>query len=1101
MKRFTLLVLCGMLFSGSLALAQKKKRDQEPATSSSEENRMVSSTFSGLKFRNVGPAFTSGRVSDIAVNPDNHSEYYVAVASGGVWKTVNHGTTFQPIFDGQASYSVGCVSLDPNNPAVVWVGTGENNGQRSVAYGDGIYKSTDGGKSWKSMGLKNSEHIARIYIDPRNSQTVFAAVQGPLWSNGGERGLYKSTDGGESWENVLEVDEYTGVSDLVVDPRNPDVMYASTWQRQRKVWTFISGGPGSAIYKSTDGGETWKKSQSGLPGGDLGRIGLAISPVNPDVLYAIVEADSKRGGFFRSTDRGANWEKRNKYQTSGNYYQEIFCDPVEVGRVYVMDTYGHFTVDGGKTFNRIGERTKHVDNHAIWINPNDNRHMIWGCDGGVYETYDQTKTWHFKDNLPIIQFYKVAVDNDAPFYNIYGGTQDNNSMGGPSRTISANGIPNADWYITNGGDGFESQVDPENPNIVYAQAQYGWLVRYDRASGENMFIQPQPGKGEPGLRWNWDAPLLISPHDPARLYFGANRLFRTDDRGNEWTAVSGDLSRQVDRNKLPVMGKVWSVDAVAKNRSTSNYGNIVALDESPIKEGLLYVGTDDGLIQISQDGGGSWTKINHVSGVPEMTYVNMLVASQHDVNVVYAAFNNHKQGDFKPYLFKSSDQGKSWTKLSGGLPARGSVYAIAEDHVDPNLLFAGTEFGLFFTTNGGQDWVQLKGGLPTIAIRDIAIQKRENDLVLASFGRGFYVLDDYSPLRQVSEQTLTKQAHLFPIKDALMYVESRPLGLRGKGFQGDNYYAAENPPVGAVFTLYLNDAPKSLKDQRSARERELEESGESVSYPTLDEMRAEDREESSYLLFTITDTEGKVVNRVKAPMKKGLQRVVWNGHYPATTPVKLNDRGPMSPFSERSTGPRANPGDYQVSVAQVINGRIQELVGAQPFKLIKLENTTLPAENTEESLAFLADVAELQRQVTSVNAVQRDLTNRIKHIKKALLLTPEAPTSLLDSAKNYELDLMDINMKLNGDATLSRRYFETPPSINGRIGQIVYGMGRSTSSPTQTMQDGYAIAKEELAPVREEVQQLTQKIQTLETKLEGYGAPYTPGRSLIETER
>jgi photosystem II stability/assembly factor-like uncharacterized protein len=770
----------------SIALGQGRKKTAK--TEKEEQPAFNSADFSGLKFRNIGPALTSGRIADFAVREDKPSEYYVAVASGGVWKTVNAGTTWKPIFDAQGSYSIGCVSLDPNNHHVVWVGTGENNNQRSVAYGDGVYRSLDGGQNWSHMGLKDSEHISKILIDPNNSDVVYVAAYGPLWSAGGDRGVFKSMEGGKNWKPVLQVSEHTGIADLVMDPRNPNILYAAAHQRRRHVFTYISGGPESAIYKSVDGGETWTKQTKGLPSVDLGRIGLAISPVNPDYVFAIVEAADGKGGFFRSENRGETFVKRSDYTTSGNYYIEIFCDPVDIDRIYSMDTWFHISDDGGKSFKKLNEKWKHVDNHAFWVNPNDPDYYLAGCDGGIYESWDAGDHWHFKSNLPVTQFYKVSTDNAEPFYHVYGGTQDNFSMGGPSRTINSSGIVNADWYITNGGDGFETQVDPEDPNIVYAQSQYGYLVRHDKKNGESISIRPVERAEDEPYRWNWDAPLLISPHSNTTLYFAANRLFKSDDRGNTWEVISPDLTRQIDRNKLPVMGKVWGVDAVSKHLSTTIYGNIVALSESPLKKGLLYVGTDDGLVQISADDGENWRQQSTFPGIPDRTYVNMLLASQHEEDVVYAAFNNHKNGDFKPYLLKSTDRGTSWESIATNLPERGSVYAIAEDHVDANLLFAGTEFGVFFSVNGGKTWTQLKSGLPTIAIRDIEIQKRENDLVLASFGRGFYILDDYSPLRGIAKLSENNMdVEILPIKDSWMYHEATPLGLRGNSFMGASF--------------------------------------------------------------------------------------------------------------------------------------------------------------------------------------------------------------------------------------------------------------------------------------------------------------------------
>jgi photosystem II stability/assembly factor-like uncharacterized protein len=795
-----------LLFAFGMSWGQKKDNQEN-----GDKSPLNASTFSGMAFRDIGPALTSGRISDFAVNPDDPSTYYVATSSGGVWKTDNAGTTYQPIFDSQGSYSIGCVTLEPGNPHVVWVGTGENNNQRSVAYGDGIYKSHDGGQGWEHMGLKNSEHIGRIIVDPTNTDVVYVAAIGPLWSAGGDRGVYKTTDGGKTWNRVLYISENTGVTDIAMDPRDPNVLYAAAHQRRRRVFAYISGGPESAIYKSTDGGATWNKIMKGMPSVDIGRIGLAISPVNPDYVFAMVEAAEDKGGFYRSVNRGASWNKLSDYTTSGNYYIEIFADPVDIDRIYAMDTWFHWSEDGGKTFKKLNETWKHVDNHALWINPDDNKHLLVGCDGGIYESWDNGAHWHFKPNLPVTQFYKVSADNSEPFYYVYGGTQDNFTLGGPSRTLMQHGIMNQDWFITHGGDGFETVIDPKDPNIVYSQSQYGWLARYDRASGEEISIKPIEPEGE-AYRWNWDAPLIISPHNHKRLYFAANKVFRSNDRGDSWDVISPDLSRQLDRNQLEVMGKVWSMDAVAKNNSTTIYGNIVALAESPIKEGLLYAGTDDGLIHVSKDGGENWTKYSSFPGVPDRTYVNMIIASQFDENTVFAAFNNHKNGDFKPYILKSTNAGASWTSINGDLPERGSVYSLAQDHENKELLFAGTEFGVFFTVNGGQKWIQLKGGMPTIAVRDMDIQRRENDLVLATFGRGFRVLDDYTPLRQISETALEQEALLFPVKDALMYVEQLPLGLRGKSFQGASFYTAENPPFGAVFTYYLKEGIKTQKE-------------------------------------------------------------------------------------------------------------------------------------------------------------------------------------------------------------------------------------------------------------------------------------------------
>ncbi len=949
-------------------------------------------SLGAFKLRPIGPALTSGRISDFAVHPGKKSEFFVASSSGGVWKTVNAGTTFAPVFDAQGSYSIGCVVLDPSNPNVVWVGTGENNNQRSVGYGDGVYKSEDGGASWTNVGLKASEHIGMIAIDPRATDVVYVAAYGPLWSAGGDRGLYKTADGGKTWAPVLTVDEHTGVSEVHLDPRNPDVLYATAHQRRRHVFTQISGGPGSAVYKSTDAGKTWRKIVAGLPGGDLGRIGLALSPVVPNLVYAIVEAQEDRGGFYRSVDGGASWERRSGYTSSGNYYQELVCDPKDKDRVYSMDVFLQVTDDGGATWKALGDESKHWDSHALWIDPANTDYYLNGNDGGVYESFDRGRTWKYMPNLPVTQFYKVATDNDSPFYNVYGGTQDNYSLGGPSRTTSAHGIVNADWITTDTGDGFESAVDPEDPNIVYAQSQHGYLARFDRASGESTAIQPKPRKGEAEYRWNWDSPLFVSPHAHTRLYFAANKVFRSDDRGDSWEVISEDLTRRIDRNLLEVMGRVWPMDAVAKNASTSQYGNIVALDESPVAEGVLYAGTDDGLIQVTEDGGKNWRKIDKFPGVPDLTYVNDIVASHHDRATVYAAFNNHKRGDFKPYVLKSADLGKTWTSIASDLPGRGSVYALAEDPVRPDLLFAGTEFGLFATLDGGRHWKKLGSGLPTIAVRDIDIQKRESDLVLATFGRGFWVLDDYSPLRDVKPETLGKDGHVFPLKSAWMFVEKMPLGglgSREKGFQGESYFSAPNPPVAAVFTYHLKDAPKPLKDQRKDEEAALIKAGKPVPYPSRERLKAEQDQEPAVLLFTVADEDGQVVRVLREPARKGLNRATWDLRCPALEPTSPAQ---ASPASSGPSGTFVVPGAYSVSLASSVDGKITELAGPVKFEVKALTAVSLPAKDRTELAAFQKKVRKLSNSVSAASSTLRELGTLTRHYRASLKsVTAPAP--------------------------------------------------------------------------------------------------------------
>ncbi len=1046
---------------------------------------VTSRTFSSLRFRSIGPAWASGRISDFAVNPNNHSEWYIGVASGGIWKTSNNGTTFRPIFDRYGSYAIGCLAMDPNNPNVVWAGTGENNSQRALGYGDGVYKTEDGGKTWKNMGLKSSRQIGKILIDPRNSEVVYVASEGSVWGPGGERGLYKTADGGKTWEAVLTISEHTGVSDMVMDPRDPDLLIVASHQRRRHVFTKINGGPETALHKTTDGGKTWKKLTNGIPGGEKGAIGLAMSPANPDYVYAIIELPNRRGGFFRSTDRGESWERMSGHvSNSPQYYNEIFCDPVDKNKVYSVETFTYVTKDGGRNWSRLSNNGRHVDDHALWIDPYDTRHFVIGGDGGIYETFDDGSTWIYKSNLPITQFYRVAVDNSYPFYYVYGGTQDNNSMGGPSQNTSYSGVVNDDWFVTQGGDGFWQAIDPENPDIVYSEYQYGGLTRYDRKSGEGIDIIPQPPSGE-AYRWNWNAPLIISPHSHKRLYFAANKLFRSDDYGNSWEVISPDLTRQIDQNSLEVMGKIWPPEAIAKNASTSPYGTIVMVDESRVKENLIYVGTDDGLIQVTEDAGGTWRKIETFPDVPEFTFVSDILASKHDESIVFASFDNRKRDDFKPYLLKSTNKGDSWTMITKGLPENGTVHSLQQDHVNPDLLFAGTEFGFFISVDGGENWLKHSPGLPVIPVRDIALQERESDIVVATFGRGFYILDNYSPMRQVNSEIMSKEADILPIKDALVYMQSG-----GFSNQGSSYYRAGNPRPGAVITYYLKEAPKTLKQIRKAAEAEAKKNNQPISYPTWDELRAEDAETPAYLLFKITDEYGNEIRKLKANASAGLKRITWDFRYPSTYPPGNNSREYQS-----GGGIMTPPGNYKVSMGMVKEGEYTELVPAKSFKTVALNNTTMPASDRAALGRYHREIAELARVVWGASRFANSLTGHMNLLKVAISNTPGAPVDLMKRALAIQKDLNGIIVKFNGDRTISRRSGVQPPSLGQRISNLAYTQYGSTADATGTMRDSFRIIEQEFEPLLSQLKTLVEvELKSLESDMEDAGCPWTPGR-------
>lgn len=1048
--------------------------------------------LAGIPLRPIGPALTSGRIIDFAFDPQHRQTWYVATAGGGLWKTQNNGITWKPLFEHEGSYSLGVVEIDPNNPNTVWVGAGENNSQRSVSFGDGVYRSLDGGKTWQNMGLKNSEHISMIRVQPGDSNVVWVAAQGPLWNSGGDRGLYKSVDGGRQWEKVLDIDADTGVNEFVVDPGNPEVVVASSYQRRRHVWTLIDGGPGGGIHKSTDGGKTWRKITNGLPQGDLGRIGLAAAPSSPNVIYAIIEADEKGRGVYRSTDFGESWEKRSDHiTTSPQYYNELVVDPHDPEVVYSLDTFTQRSADGGKTWSKLPFKNRHVDDHALWIDPENSDHMYIGGDGGVYETWDSGENWRHIRNLPVTQFYRATPDNDSPFYNVCAGTQDNQTLCGPARTRFADGITNADWWIAQFGDGFKAQIDPTDPNVVYAQYQYGGLVRMDRVSGERQSITPQPGPDEKNYKWNWNSPLIISPHDHKRLYYGAERLFRSDDRGDSWVVVSDDLSRRLNRNELKVMGRVWSVDAIAKNESTSMYGSLIALDESPLAEGLIYAGTDDGLIQVTGDGGAHWQRVDSFRGVPDMALVEDIVASRHDADVAWAVIDNHKRGDHKPYVLRSSDRGRSWKLMVSGLPERGSAHTIVEDHIDPDLLFVGTEFGLFFTQDGGGSWHKL-GSLPTVAVRDVEIQRRENDLVVATFGRGIYILDDYSPLRTPAAELAT--ATLFPPRDAWLFMPDDRRGWGGKGDYGTGRYAADNTPYGAVFAYYLPEDLQTLKDQRRAEEKKREEKGEDTPYPSWEQLRREDREEAPSVWLTVRDADGRVVRRISGPAGKGFHRVAWDMRFPPVDPIKVNDKPDFAPWETPPRGPTAVPGEYSVTLSRRIEGKPQELSRPQTFALKPMFSGGLVTGDRAALLEFQRQTAELYRAVLGADRAAGEIEKRIAHLEKAVDETPAASEEQAQAVRTLKARMQELRVRLNGDRTVSGRAEPVPLSLVGRVGFIVEGSWGSESAVGDNYRHSYEVASTQLPPVLEELRTIDHKLGSLEAELEAEGAPWTPAR-------
>jgi photosystem II stability/assembly factor-like uncharacterized protein len=1058
--------------------------DNEP-NEPNEPNKpkLNSDLLAGIPLRSIGPALMSGRIADLAIDPERPNTWYVAAGSGNLWKTVNAGTTWQPIFENYGSYSLGCVTIDPSNRHTLWVGTGEDVGGRHVGYGDGVYRSLDGGKGFKNMGLKESEHIARILVDPRDSDTVYVAAQGPLWSPGGERGLYKTTDGGQTWVCILKKGPYTGVTDVVFEPGRPDVLYAATHQRHRTVWALVNGGPESGIHKSVDGGQTWQELKGGLPGADKGKIGLAVSPQKPQVVYASIELAGRQGGIWRSENGGQSWRKMSDYTSGGtgpHYYQELFCDPHRFDVLYHANVHLGRTEDGGRTWQSVENSRKHVDNHAVAFHPADPDFLLVGCDGGLYRSYDRGRTYDFFGNLPLTQFYKVAADNDSPFYNIVGGTQDNSTQYGPSRTTNRSGIGNADWRIVIGGDGHDCAIDPRDPDTIYGESQQGYLRRVDRRTGESLDIRPRPAAGQEDLRFNWDAPILISPHSHTRLYFGSKLLHRSDNRGDSWTAISPDLSRNLDRYHQPHMERVWSLDSLYDTMAMSQYGNITSISESPLQEGLLYVGTDDGLIQVTEDGGANWRRIECIEGAPEAFFVNDIKADLHDVDTVVAVLDAHKFGDFRPYLIKSTDRGRTWQSLTGDLPQRQILWRFVQDHVCPELCFLGAEFGLYVTFDGGAHWLKLKGGVPTIPFRDLEIQARENDLIGATFGRGFYVLDDYSYLRRLSSESLTRNDFmLFPIRKTPLYVPERGR----QGAQGDRFFSAPNPPHGAVFTYYLRDSLQTLQQQRRRQEAKIRKQGGDTPYPGWDRLKEEEQEEAPRLTLVIRDGQGRVVSRVAGSTAAGLHRANWDLHHTSSATVG-------------GSGPLVTPGRYTVQAEQRFRGRVATLGPARSFRVVPLHRKVRSPEERQSDLAYYCQVAALHRVVSGTTRKADEVLEQLRDIKRALQQSDQDLPDLYDEVRRLELQLQDLRLSLAGGSIQSRYDEPDQLSVSRRIGSAGSTAG-SSFGPTETQRQDFRIAQQEFEAIQAQIHQcIDVDFPSLQRKLEAAKLPWTSGRPL-----
>ena len=968
-----------------------------------------------LEWRNIGPANMGGRINDFAVVEADPNIVFAATASAGVWRTTNNGVTWEPVFDEQPVSSIGDIAVAPSDPSIVWVGSGESNNRQSSSWGNGVYKSTDGGDSWTNVGLEDTLHIGRIVIHPTNPEVVYVAATGHLWGPNDDRGLYKTTDGGQTWTNTLFIDRDTGMTDVAMDPVSPGTLYAASYQRRRTAFGFSGGGPGSGIYKTTNGGESWRRLTDGLPDGITGRIGLDIYRSDPRIVYAVVQ--NANGGMFRSDDRGESWTRMSDTNPRPMYYSQIRIDPLNDQRIWAAGARMVYSQDGGKTFVDDWVQTIHGDFHALWINPADSNHMLAGSDGGVHYSYDRGRTWDFVNTMALGQFYEIGYDMETP-YNIYGGLQDNGSWGGPVRTLYRRGITNEDWFRVGGGDGFYTQVDPNDPTTVYVESQNGNVSRLDLETSERKSIRPEPEDESERYRFDWNSPILISPHNSQTIYYGGNRLFKSTDRGDTWTTTD-DLSKDQDRDEMPIMGVEVTDDTPSRHDGISTFGQIISISESPRREGVLYVGTDDGNVQVSQDGGTSWQEVaGLIPDLPEGTYVSRVQASYHADTRVYATMDGHRSDDYSVYVYVSEDSGDSWRSLASNIPDGHTMNVIREHPRNENLLVLGGEFGAYITINKGEEWHQIKGAVPTVPVDDIAIHSRDNDLILGTHGRSIWVLDDMTPLEKLSEGVLASDLHLFDVRDAVGYRINNH-----KGNTGHKMFIAPNPPEGALIHYFLND-----------------------------EVDGEDAVE-----VTIQDGAGEVIRTFDGPGSVGLNRVNWDlRHEP---PVPLTGQGG---FGGPPPGPRALPGTYGVQVT--VGGR-QATTSVKVSDDPRINVSAADRRSQQDAMLRLGNlIARLTEAHQTAESLQTQLGSLAESLEDAEV--PASVTSLVESVSE-RVDGLERELARGGGFGGAR-----PRPLYARMTRIYGNLNSYTEGPSALQLERIELYGQELNRLVEELDQL-----------------------------
>ena len=1042
--RFYSLVLC----TAACLMIQTAQAQQRPAAAPA--TTAPADLFPGLKFRNIGPATMGGRIDDLAVLESNPAVFYVGTATGGLWKTTNNGTTWEVLFDDlEDTVSIGDIAINPNDANTVWVGSGENNNRQSGSWGNGVYKSIDGGQTWKHMGLATSKHIARIVVDPVDHDVVYVAALGSLWGRGGERGIYKTTDGGLNWTRIHFVDDETGATELVMDPSNNKVLYAATYQRRRATWGFNGGGPGSAMWKSSDAGRMWTKLTKGVPSGHLGRIGMDVYRANPNIVYARIE-HAKESGTYRSDDAGLSWRKMSDVNPRPMYFSQIRIDPTSDARVYVLGVDLHVSDDGGKTF--WMQESLHDDHHAMWINPANPNHVIAGTDGGVGISYDRAKTFEAIYNMDLGQFYHVTYDMESP-YNVCGGLQDNYTWCGPSQVRSRTGIANESWVQIQGGDGFEAQIDPKDSRTIYAESQDGNIVRIDKVSNERKSIRPVPARGEAPYRWNWNTPILISPHDSNTIYVGANKIFKSTDRGHSWTAISGELTENTDREGLTLMGVKAAEFEIAKHDGVQSYGNIVQLVESPKTAGVLYAGTDDGKVHMTRDGGKTWTDITtRFPGVPKNSYVSRLVPSAHEVNVVYASFDNHRADDMNTYVYASVDGGSNFRAIGEGIPKGHAIMSMAEDPKNPNVLYSGSEFGLFVSPNRGGSWTRFKGNVPTVPIHEIIFHPRDNDMILATHGRSIWILDDATPLQQYPE-AVKSDAFLFDMRAAMYFNPAND-----RGFLADKPFYGKNPNYGAPISFYL------AKNQTSVALRIRDAAGNQVREITGNDMR---------------DARGAGVNRIYWDLR----------HQPLAPLAGQQGGGGGGGFGGGgNNGPNVLPGEYRVTL--VVDGKD---VATKSLRVTGDKDMPMTDADRKTWHDTALNLHDMQRVANSAAEAVSTLATQLTAAEALLKTAANAPAAAKSAITDANTKLTDLRRRLglNQGGGGGGGFGGQQGNVRGQLGQTKGQIMGSTSLPTAQQVRASVELREDLAKVITDTNELIAAVPAIYDALGASGAKPT----------